>query len=372
MEEITTGMKNTVGVNKRELSGLGRMNKTGRKPRKKAKDDEAENYTGLPRQGYEKPLESKVSQLQLPTQADLLVQTSVSRIVGDEIEERLKLLSSQAPPTPTRSQSDSAALDQEQLQAPIEEDDEALPEELDALRSRLVDFAIHDYDVRPFVYPKQRKDALEESLEDFIRWIQAANRQSRVYWLWQENKSEGEDDVLRYIARRCHTSKVPSAAFFFPVGERAITSTIVMQDRFVPTLAWELMRHVPTLRTVYQKICRTNGAFLFGKKISTQMSGFVVEGFKKLPQQQQRKPLLFIINGLDRCSNCQWHAADLLEAIRDCAEHLPACFIISSRREDWVTRLFESWKMKDVTHQAVHNVKADVDEPKVKPGVEKD
>jgi hypothetical protein len=229
---------------------------------------------------------------------------------------------------------------------------------VEELRKWVLESAIHDYDDKPFLYPKERKAALQETLEDFIQWLNKVSRLSCVYWLWHSSDSDGasEDDALRLIADHCQKQHAPAAGFFFP----KFTDTRDLQDKFVPTLAWELMRNIPHLHAPYRRICREKGAYEFGKRISTQMAGFIIKPFKQLPPKQQRQPLLFMINGLDRCQS--WHAHNLLEAIADCVEQLPACFIISCRREKSMTQMFERWKLRDVTHQADHKVKLDVGE----------
>ncbi|KAJ2932575.1 hypothetical protein H1R20_g4536, partial [Candolleomyces eurysporus] len=191
-------------------------------------------------------------------------------------------------------------------------------------------YATHNYETCPKSWLPRIRIAIEQSLNSIIDWISKVDRDSAIFWLWQESDSCRED-VLRYIATRFEEEGALASAFFFPESVNVFNFP---RDQFAPVLAHELTMYLPSFDRALQKSCAKYGGQFFGRSILTQVKHLIVQTFQALPLEERRVPLLIVIDGLDRCT---WkHTHDILEAIQYCLKHLPVCFVISSKRTAWL------------------------------------
>ncbi|KAJ2915998.1 hypothetical protein MD484_g4420, partial [Candolleomyces efflorescens] len=207
--------------------------------------------------------------------------------------------------------------------------------------------AVHDHGYWPSVYSQEDRKALEATLPPIIQWLEATTgHTSRIYWLWQKGE-RGRDNPLRYVANKCGKYDALASSFFFSSDQDLSTSAV-----FAPTIANELTRYIPEFGDILKSTSMNRGSFIFGKGIVTQVKELVVDTFKKLPQLCRQKPLLVVINSLDRCA--PGLALHILDAIEYCVERMPIFFMISSLEADWLVSRTQSWGLRSRTTTGVY------------------
>ncbi|KAF6743031.1 hypothetical protein DFP72DRAFT_151902 [Ephemerocybe angulata] len=207
----------------------------------------------------------------------------------------------------------------------------------------------------PF-YPPEQTKAIETCIPAITEWLDRVHSRSRIYWLWQKSDA-GKDNVLRHIAHRC----VPigpeqvyhlGASFFFPeipITERAIKKV------FIPTLAGELARFLPSYKYALDDICKSGLASQIEQnRLDLQASRLIVQGYDKLPSDEKTRPILVLLNGLDRCSTGVYY--HILSVMELCIQRLPVCFIVSSRDTVFLRRNVEESSVSSYVTHGVYEV----------------
>ncbi|KAF6751422.1 hypothetical protein DFP72DRAFT_907544 [Ephemerocybe angulata] len=199
--------------------------------------------------------------------------------------------------------------------------------------------------------------ALESSVTQIANWIAQVDYKSNIFWLWHEAE-RGRDNVLRYVAHALDKHKALASAFFFPrVVGKTQTSTRV---GFVPTLAQEAVKYIPSLARALDDACVTRGEFAFKRNIVVQMTELFIGACVDLvnsgdPAAAQR-PLLVVINSLDRATPAD--SLEIISAMQACVEKLPISFLVSSKRTEWIEDKLQNWGLKDRTHMGVYEATA--------------
>ncbi|RXW18395.1 hypothetical protein EST38_g7462 [Candolleomyces aberdarensis] len=214
-------------------------------------------------------------------------------------------------------------------------------------------YATFNYETCPKSWLPRVRIAIEQSLNSIIDWISKVDRDSSIFWLWQESDSCRED-VLRYIATRFEEEGALASAFFFPESVNVFNFP---RNQFAPVLAHELTMYLPSFDRALQKSCAKYGGQFFGRSILTQVKHLIVQTFQALPPEERRVPLMIVIDGLDRCT---WkHTHDILEAIQYCLKHLPVCFVISSKRTAWLEGKLKGLPLQSCIVEGLYEIPPD-------------
>jgi hypothetical protein len=147
----------------------------------------------------------------------------------------------------------------------------------------------------------------------------------------------GKSALQQTIAERCADAGILGVAFFFSSQD----PTRYNLSRIVPTIAFQIGQHDPTLRDSITKAIEKDPN-IFTKTIKIQMDTLVIRPFKQLCENGDLDgdsfPHAILIDGLDECSG-EEKQAELLSSIKDCLldNDLPFRIFIASRPE-WAIR----------------------------------
>lgn len=209
-----------------------------------------------------------------------------------------------------------------------------------------IESALHNHKDKHSFMSDIRKAKLHSSLPDFLRWFAKVDRRCCVYWLWQSG-DDGCDDLPHLLADRLDAQKALTSAFFFPSGTHQLTPDVVKKG-FAATLATEATHHCPPLRQLIARTCE-EFPHITSRRIDTQIEELFIKPYKLFLSSSSPRPLFVIINGLDRCPAVT--GTLILTKIVECTRHLPICFLIASRKVDWVVKQFGALKMIEFSHQ---------------------
>ncbi|TEB29035.1 hypothetical protein FA13DRAFT_685937 [Coprinellus micaceus] len=195
-------------------------------------------------------------------------------------------------------------------------------------------------------WPRPLKIAIDHSLQGIIAWLKTVQKTKCVYWLWHdrdlpEQFDRSREDILRYVASVCKLQEALGSSYFFP---RQATSKS-FKESFFPTIVFELSAYIPRFEDLAANACEARGHHFLGRAWMTQAKELIVNQYKLLSTEDRQKPILIIIDSLDRCTRKE--VPQLLNALTMCIENLPICILISSKRVQGVEERFNLWKGKD-------------------------
>ncbi|TEB29031.1 hypothetical protein FA13DRAFT_1815531 [Coprinellus micaceus] len=184
-------------------------------------------------------------------------------------------------------------------------------------------------------FPSSQIPSLEASIRDIADWLDQARMSDRcIYWLWQE-RHDGRENVLRFVANRCGMRNALASSFFC-----STVSNRELKSGFVVTLASELIRYVDAFRDALTMACNVTGDWVFEKGILTQVSQLLIKPFNRLPTEEKIRPLLVVVDSVDQCDEQTF--LQVMSAVEKCIEEIPNIyFILSSKENQNVTRWFK-------------------------------
>ncbi|EAU85846.2 hypothetical protein CC1G_05063 [Coprinopsis cinerea okayama7 len=172
--------------------------------------------------------------------------------------------------------------------------------------------------------PKFRKDILMEC----TTWIAECTRDNCIFWLNGEPGC-GKSVVAHWFADGCEKRNSLAASYVFTKP----TSTAALLDGFVANLATDFAEYLgdpwrnALVSTATNIGLEKYADQFFTRPLRHQMGKLLVPTFFVIDPTQQ-KPLLVVLDGLDKCDDFALKA--LFELIEEAILHLPICFFISS------------------------------------------
>jgi hypothetical protein len=210
-----------------------------------------------------------------------------------------------------------------------------------------------------------RRKILQE-IEDWVYQKSLHDTPSSVFWLYG-GAGAGKSALARTLAEKFKTNEDLAASFFFLKADVTRNDG----DRLIPTLILQLVQSFQGLTLfVEQKILQNPDLFQKSRRI--QILELLIEPLIRLSLQEtdgirsnpelKSHPRLFVIDGLDECLDSDTQC-DLLRVIASAIPHFPYPFrfLITSRPESHITRVFEHDLHKAVRYNLSDDPDADKD-----------
>ena len=198
-------------------------------------------------------------------------------------------------------------------------------------------------------------------MEDWVLHDSHGDIQSRIFWLYG-GAGAGKSALAQSLAEKFKANDLAASFFFFKADANRNDG-----NRLMPTLALQLLQSFPEITPFLEEKILANPD-LFKKNRHSQIFELLVEPLKSLSEKEasdaqssKPHPRLVVIDGLDECIGPDVQC-DLLRAIASAIPHLPysLCFLITSRPESHITRVFEH----DLRKVARYNLSDDSDADK--------
>ncbi|KAK1231257.1 hypothetical protein PQX77_005622 [Marasmius sp. AFHP31] len=197
--------------------------------------------------------------------------------------------------------------------------------------------ALHDSEARypqPNVLPGTRKIILQK----LTNWVEDGSAdKSGVHWVYGA-AGVGKSAIAQALSEKSIETGRLAAAFFFSRNDASRDKL----DPFIPTITHQLVTSPtlkPLLMPLVDDVIRSTPE-IWGKKWEDQFKVIIQEPCARvLPSEWETLPRLVIIDGVDECVDVTSQKR-LLETIRASAVTLPLDFLIFSRPEPHITRIF--------------------------------
>ncbi|RXW22167.1 hypothetical protein EST38_g3670 [Candolleomyces aberdarensis] len=194
--------------------------------------------------------------------------------------------------------------------------------------------ALHDSRAR-YDAPKCDEDTRVEVIGEIVTFIKNWDGPQRLLCMTGAAGS-GKSALQQTAAERCEEKGTLGASFFFSATD---ASRNVM-DRVVPTIAYQLGRENPGVKTLINDAVEKD-PLIFSQSLRRQILTLIVKPFEHLGSEGldlRTLPYAILIDGLDECRG-EDSQAELIRAIKECllVNHLPFRIFIASRPE-WAIR----------------------------------
>ncbi|KAJ8084646.1 hypothetical protein PM082_003421 [Marasmius tenuissimus] len=206
-----------------------------------------------------------------------------------------------------------------------------------ALSSRAAFSALHNSEARypqPNVLPGTR----EKIIQELIDWVEDRSAdKSRVHWV-NAAAGVGKSAIAQALSEKYTQTQQLAAAFFFSRNDASRDKL----EPFIPTIAHQLITS-PTLKPllmplVDDAIRSTPG--IWERNWEDQFKVIIQEPCARVhPSEWEALPRLVIIDGVDECVDMTSQKR-LLETIKASTPSLPFDFLIFSRPEPLIKRIF--------------------------------
>ncbi|KAF5318733.1 hypothetical protein D9619_011041 [Psilocybe cf. subviscida] len=211
---------------------------------------------------------------------------------------------------------------------------------LDKLSAAAAHSALHDAPSRTDesrCYQNTRTNVLE-NLE---RWSQGiCDEGASIYWL-HGGAGAGKSAIMQTLTERCVAQGLALGSFFFSRSDPTRNSAEVL----IPTLVYQLAQFFPSTMDVLAPIIDRD-PLVFKK--SLQLLSLLIRPLQYLVElgvisDSPQTPRVFLIDGLDECSDSSQQQAIIRECAAICDKHcIPVKFLIASRPEHAISTSF-SW-----------------------------
>ncbi|KAJ3509839.1 hypothetical protein NLJ89_g5003 [Agrocybe chaxingu] len=210
---------------------------------------------------------------------------------------------------------------------------------IDVLYSKVASGAFHNSGERvdaPKCHPHTRLAIQREILQ----WLEEFSG-SLIMWIYGP-AGGGKTAIAQTIAQICSERGWLSAAFFF---SRRGDSARSDERKLVPTLAYQLAKHIPELRP-YISSAVLEDPSLFDLSLQAQIRELILTPLRQATSSMSIPllPRVIIIDGLDECSNQESQILIVEEftlALQEMQQIMPHKLIIASRPEQHLAVAFE-------------------------------
>ena len=154
----------------------------------------------------------------------------------------------------------------------------------------------------------------------------------KVFWL-NGRVGTGKTSIVHTLNERLDEKLKLGASFF------CSRSTLKDVDLILPTIASKLALSSPQLRSVMCKVLDNNPDVASLNSFPDQFSSLIAEPIRRVFDEDTKVYKVIVIDALDECSPPK-RVYSLIEAILDGVADIPLKFIISSRPENQMEKLF--------------------------------
>ncbi|KAF9526683.1 hypothetical protein CPB83DRAFT_857616 [Crepidotus variabilis] len=206
-----------------------------------------------------------------------------------------------------------------------------------------------------YTAPRCAEETRISAVQTLLNWAERVGLPSKLGWL-RGPAGAGKSAIAQTLAETCERKGLLGAAFFF---SRTGASNRADGDRFIPTIASQLLLRFPELRPIIISTIAED-PFFFKRSRRAQFEKLVIEPLEVLKSQNEegREPTdqtggpsnclegtasLIIIDGLDECNDPDVQI-DLLKIIADAIPRLPHPFrfLVVSRPEAHISHIFNN------------------------------
>ncbi|KAG7093001.1 hypothetical protein E1B28_009300 [Marasmius oreades] len=207
---------------------------------------------------------------------------------------------------------------------------------LSNLSSRVAFNALHDAEAR-YPQPNVLAGTREEIIGKLSSWCEDDSKNSRVYWV-NGAAGVGKSAIAQALCEKYIQTGQLAAGFFFSRND----SSRDKLDPFVATIAHQLATSEtlkPFMAPLIDHIIRSTPG-IWHKSLEDQFRLLIQEPCAQVdPRNWAQLPRLVVIDGVDECIDVNSQKR-LLQMIQNAAPTLPLDFLILSRPEPHISRIF--------------------------------
>ncbi|KAJ7902291.1 hypothetical protein B0H13DRAFT_760564 [Mycena leptocephala] len=214
--------------------------------------------------------------------------------------------------------------------------------------------AMHD-SADSYPQPRCHPETRSEMLDKLWNWA-IKSEWSEKKWVWQTDKmmkglpvlwlhgpaGAGKSAIMRTLAERLANNKQLGGSFFFKRGH----ATRGNAQKLFTTIAYQLALCVPQLKSRISQIVEDDPSSV-GRLMSVQMQSLIVAPC--LSESNIQIPVV-LIDGLDECEGHLVQQEILRLISYSMHEHLPLKFVIASRPEPDIRKIFEDSLYEGLYH----------------------
>ena len=192
----------------------------------------------------------------------------------------------------------------------------------------------------------------EKVLEMITNWVNDPHARQPIIWL-NGPAGAGKTTIAQTIATRCSGDQLVASFFFLRNSDNRGNAA-----RLFTTLAWQFAQNIPELLSYIESAIKKEPLF-FTKSLDIQFDRLIVEQLQGLlrdkPNYRPQKSLV-VIDGVDECAPDRDQTL-FLRLIGNALSkiHIPLRFLICSRPEAHIQKVFASAAMTGITYEVSLN-----------------
>ncbi|KAF5318500.1 hypothetical protein D9619_011030 [Psilocybe cf. subviscida] len=218
---------------------------------------------------------------------------------------------------------------------------------LDKLSAAAAHAALHDAPARTDA-SRCHQHTRTNVLDHLERWAQGiCDEGVSVFWLYG-GAGAGKSAIMQTLAERCVAQHLALGSFFFSGSDPTRNTAEVLIPTLVYQLAQLLLGAVQVLELILD-----HDPLIFKKSFRAQLLALFVRPLQHLVQlgiisDTPQSPRVFLVDGLDECSDPAQQQAIIQAVAAVCHEHhIPVKFLIASRPELVLSASFEWYKVEN-------------------------
>jgi hypothetical protein len=174
-------------------------------------------------------------------------------------------------------------------------------------------------------------------MQDLHKWSLATDPLTTILWL-HGPAGAGKSAIMQTFSSELQTAGRLGGSFFFKRDHATRSNAKTL----FATIAYQLALSVPWLKAPISRIVEEDPSVL-ARSLQTQLQKLICEPSRLCPVDENQKPVIIVVDGLDECEG-QHVQEEILRIIRNSTSqyHLPFRFIVASRPEAHICDVFKS------------------------------
>ncbi|TFK36272.1 hypothetical protein BDQ12DRAFT_255635 [Crucibulum laeve] len=195
--------------------------------------------------------------------------------------------------------------------------------------------------------PKCHPDTRNLILDIIRDWATHPIADISALWLYGP-AGAGKTAIAQTVSEELADQNRLAASFFFSRGKERRSSC----RHLIPSLAFQLALSMPKLRTPIQNVVDVDPS-IFDKPLRLQTQKLLIEPCQDM-MRREFQPMVVVIDGIDECEDITGQQ-ELLLVVKDtlCRKDLPIRFLLASRPEPGIRRIFDQPAFTNVLRRIV-------------------
>ncbi|KAJ6467889.1 hypothetical protein C8R45DRAFT_909692 [Mycena sanguinolenta] len=212
---------------------------------------------------------------------------------------------------------------------------------IDLLHGAVALAALHDSG-ESFPQPRCHPETRTKIMQDLHKWSLDTDPSSTILWL-HGPAGAGKSAIMQTFSSELQAAGALGGSFFFKRDH----ATRGNAKTLFSTIAYQLALSVPWLKGPISGIVEEDPSIL-ARSMQMQLQKLICEPGRLCPHNENQKPAIIVIDGLDECEG-QHIQQEILRALRNSTSqnHLPYRFIVASRPEAHICEVFKSTFYRD-------------------------